>query len=202
MRHLRAARIVFGEPYVDENIDLGAEIDGRRQTFAKIDIAKIKVRNIPYDGAEGRSLVDAYVAADFYDAKTRRLVLQFLHPRWQENPKPPHMIHPRPFIPDEWNRRTLRASGEPSTINYLVKETQGNCAYGFRTKSQLERNWCDPELQLPAGSYILRLAISGIGARQAAEQWLSIRADAGGSIEVRKCKPLDTSPWLQSEPEV
>lgn len=195
MRYWRAAHLIFDEPYVDRNITLWTgPRDGPRQPVGSNDIAKIVVRNMPYDGATGVSVEDAFARLEVYDPTSRKCVLAFDYPRWQENQKPDPSVSSGRHL-DDWNRRRLRASGEKNTLNFLIKGIEDDCAYGFRGKSQYGL-WRDQELKLPAGEYFAKLSVAGIGLRRPAIQWLSISVGgADRSIDVARARPLNLKRW-------
>jgi hypothetical protein len=201
MRHLKAARIVFDDLTIHRAVDLWGTVqfaDGRRERVHQglVDIASIKVRNVPYDGAEGKAAVDAFARMDFFDKATLKNVLSFDYPRWEGNPKPGYHVNPTDHYPDEWKRRTLPPSGEASRLDFMVKSIDAEVAFGFRGRSQLMPTWSDPRLRLPAGDYVAKLTIAGVNLRKPAEQWFSIDVGgAGRSFEVEKAKPIDTKRW-------
>ena len=153
--------------------------------------------NSPYDGANGNVIKDCYASISFYDAKTQRLVLEFDYPRWQENQKPGYHHNPSDHIPDEWNRRDLRPSGERSTLNFLVKSRSEGTAYGFRAQSQIKHPlWHHPELALPPGSYFAKLTVSGVGLQHPTQQWLAVTVGGVGEpMRVEKCAKPETK-WF------
>jgi hypothetical protein len=189
MRDLHLARLEFGKPFVDSSVPMfsrtGTAVDA--SPMGQNDIAKIRVRNVPYDPVHGRPVEDAFARVEIFSQFKDKLVLPFDYPRWEENRKPFYHDHPRDHYPHEWNRRSLPPSGEWSTLNFLVKSIDEEKAYGFRGRSQLLHMWHDPELQIPPGRYLVRIVVFGIGLRSEAEQWLSL--DIGGrgqSVNVEK----------------
>jgi hypothetical protein len=188
MRHLHSIRLNFGAPYVDSAVPLfrgGAQIGSN-------DIAKITVRNVPYDGQQGKSAEDCFARIDVYETSTMRHVLGFDYPRWEENPKPGYHDHPSDHFPHEWNRRTLPPNGEASTINFLIKSVREAAAYGFRGRSQIVFGWRDPELKIGLGEYAMKIVVSGAGMRRPAEQWLAV--NIGPSIKVAQLAKRPKSP--------
>ena len=189
MAHSRAARIVFDEPYVQNFIPLFGTIGTTRTQIGENDMAKIAVRNVPYDSASGRVIQDAFARFAMYDQRTGAKVLEFDYPRWQENPKPGYFGNPPDHIRDDWNRRDLQPSGDKSLLNFLIKTRGHDKAYGFRASSQLKPLWHDPDLAVPPGEYWGRLTVCGVGLREPAEQWFSVRiGGAGEPMAVEKSK--------------
>lgn len=200
MRHLRAARVLFHEVATHRSVDLNGWVPAKDGSLARvnlglIDIASIKVSNSPYDGAEGKAVLDAFARIDIYDRGTRKTVLSFDYPRWEGNPKPGYHDHPRDHYPDDWNRRMLPPSGERHRLDFLVRNWNDGKTYGFRGRSQIKHLWSDTELQLACGEYIAKLTVSGAGLRQPAEEWLAISIGADGTLEVAKTKPLNMERW-------
>lgn len=197
MARLRAGRIIFEEPYISSGVNMFAR-DGSGRILGQNDIAKIQVRNCPYDGANGQCIRDAFASITFYDKATQRIVLEVDYPRWQQNPKPGYHVNPVDHIPDEWNRRDLRPSGERSTLNFLVKSRSEGAGYGFRTASQIRHPlWHEAELELAPGDYYGRLVVAGVGLRKPAEQWLAITiGQADEPLNVVKCRKPETK-WFQ-----
>jgi hypothetical protein len=194
MRYCRGARVIFDEPYVHRNITLWGGPDDARQPVTHFDLAKIDVRNVPYDGASGVSVEDAFGRLEVYNPASRECVLVFDYPRWQENPKPDPSVYSGRYV-DDWNRRLLRASGENNTLNFLIKGIEDECAYGFRGTSQYEL-WRDEDLKLASGDYVAKLTVSGIKLRKPAEKWFAISVGgAGHSIDIGRAKPLNLSRW-------
>jgi hypothetical protein len=194
MARLRAARIIFDEPYIDAFVPLWHR--GTGQLVGENDIAKIRVRNVPFDGSRGLVVTDAYAFIEFYNATSLQLVLRFDYPRWQENPMPAYGTNPGDHIVDEWNRRNLSPTGEAATLNFLVKTRSEGRAYGFRTRSQLLPLWHDRELELRSGNYLAKLTVAGVNLRRPAEQWLSV--SVGGvdeSLRVEKSTKPETKWW-------
>lgn len=190
-----AARIDFEEPFIDVFVPLFAN---HQVLIGDNDIAKIAIRNVPYDGARGKEITNCYASISFLDARTRRSVLQFDYPRWEENPKPGYHTNPRDHYPDEWNRRDLLPSGERSTLNFLVKTRDEAVAYGFRGRSQLVSGWHDRELELKPGTYLVKLTVSGVGLRKPAEQWLTVDVGgANGPLRVEKTRAPERM-WFQA----
>jgi hypothetical protein len=176
-----AARIIFDEPYVQNFIPLYGTIGTKRTQIGENDIAKIAVRNVPYDASNGRVIENAFARFEIYDQSTGTKVLEFDYPRWQENPKPGYYGNPPDHIRDEWNRRDLQPSGDKSLLNFLIKSRNDDRAYGFRANSQLRPLWHDPKLELSPGRYWGRLTVYGVGLRKPAEQWLLV--EIGGVDE-------------------
>ena len=198
MQYVQAGRIVFEDPFVDCNIALrGTDETGARRVIGHNDIAKIVVRNRPYDIARGNAIENCYASIEFFEQESVRAVLRFDYPRWQDNPKPGYQGNPGDHVRDEWNRRTLYPTGEPSTLNFLVKSIDDDCAFGFRARSQLNLLWHDPRLRLEPGNYIAKLVLSGVGLTRPAEKWLQVKV--GGrdqSIEIDSTHPVDTRRWF------
>ena len=103
MRHLRAARIVFGPPHAYRSVDMFGrpQFEAIRTSIGKIDVGSIKVSNVPYDGENGKSVTDAFARIEFYDKATRKRVLDFDYPRWEGNPKPGYHDNPSDHYPDD-----------------------------------------------------------------------------------------------------
>jgi hypothetical protein len=195
LREISAARISFEllPPY--RNVGLHGSVEtetgAKRVPLGALDIASIIVRNIPYDGADGKAVVDAFGQLEVFDLATGRLVLSFDYPRWEGNPKPGYHDHPRDHYPDEWKRRTLSPSGDANRMDFLIKGIDQDCAYGFRGRSQILPMWSDERLKLPAGDYRARITIAGVGLRQPAEQWLTLNIGGRGqSFVVEAAAPL------------
>ena len=195
MRHWRSARLVFGKPYVDSNVPLYETTQAGRRLVGRNEIAKIKVQNIPYDGEHGKTVEQSYARLDVYNPVTKRCVLAFDYPRWEENPKPGYQGNPADHYPHDWNRRALLPNGEVNTLNFLLKSIDEDCAYGFRGRSQLASRWRDDRLKLASGEYAARLTVSGVGLRQPFAQWIAISFGAGRTIDVDKMDPLDLQRW-------
>ena len=201
IRILQAARITFDAPFVRRTVDLWPApavrvIGAIPKPIGQNDIATIVIRNRPRDGEHGRNVENAFASVTFFDPTTHERVLEFDYPRWEANPKPGYHSNPIDHYPDDWNRRTLRASGEANTLNFLLKSINDECAYGFRGLSQMQHMWHDPDLRLPPGEYIARLTISGVGLASCAVQWLSVAVGGSGkSVDVEKTKRRDISKW-------
>lgn len=106
MRYLRAARLIFDQPFVDRMVPIVAnwdepeEVPVKNSTKTVIvskpqsrqktsnDMVKIVVRNCPRDTISGRPVIDAHAYVRIFDRVNQNLVKEFPFPRWEENPKP------------------------------------------------------------------------------------------------------------------
>lgn len=181
MRRWGAARLIFDSPYIDRDVPLFGWVAEpinmgpqkfRRDRIGSNDIAKIIVRNYPYDSEHGRAIDDAYVEVIFYNRQNHNVVSKFEFPRWEENPKPGYEGNPSDHFPFEWNWRSLKPNRARNTLNFALKSTKDEDAFGFRGRSQLDRHWKDPSLCVPPGDYLIKIVVMGTGMRKPVEKWL------------------------------
>lgn len=182
---------MFEDPFIERGVPLFANVARggalTREQIDSIDIAKVIVRNVPHDLDTGRAVKDAWASVTLYDAKTRQKVLNFDHPRWDENPKPGYEGNPTTYFPSEWNRRELSANLEGNTISFCLKNQAEAEMYGYRGRSQIKPGWRDKGLCLPAGEYLARLQISGAGLQEPARLWMRVsNRGVGRGLEVER----------------
>lgn len=207
-RHMFRARLLFDKPYIEHDVPLYNRWSvfeliklskdthpipvsvPKSELIARNNIAKIVVRNSPYDFDNGRPVEDAYAIVTIFDRNGKNEVLEFDFPRWTENPKPGYEGNPSDHFPHEWNYRTLRPNQTRNTIDFVIKNIDETVAYGFSGASQRESRWQSDKLRIQPGEYIVRIALFGTGLRNPPrETWLRLKnPDQNGEIHVTEAK--------------
>ena len=214
MSHNQAARLVFDAPHVDRAVPLFGPVervvqvrnsDGEyvlqkeriRGRVGSNDIAKIVVRNCPYELENGKSVRDAYVSVTFFDAVTEKQIEEVEYPRWEENPKPGYQGNPSDHFPYEWNMRDLSPNQSRNTIGFVLKDFEEKDMFGFCGGSQLVPLWRDKNKRIPPGTYLVRICIFGVGLKKEAETWLKLENKGKGhTIEVERTRERVSRRWF------
>ena len=203
-REMARARLRFEEPFVDRSVPLYSrttqpafiKAPGGSERFliqrsiseniGHNDIAKIAVRNYPYDSESGLAIPDAYVEVRLYEEESGALVKTINQPRWGGNPKPGYEGNPSDHFPEEWNFRTLKPDRRRNTIEFVLKSYEEEMAYGFTGRSQLRPDWKKPELSIRPGTYLAAINVFGQNLRTVPTvKWLRlVNPGQNGGIEV------------------
>jgi hypothetical protein len=169
MRSYRAARVLFGAPYVNISPLFAHSMDGSRHVIHNFSMAKVDVRNAPYRADDGKDVVDAWSEIEVFDLASRPIA-SWRYGRWEENNQPGYQGNPTTHYPDKENIRTLAANEKPHILCLAIKPFQDEEAYPIRGADQLKPGWRSDDVKLPRGQFLIRLRIHGKGLQAPAEK--------------------------------